>query len=346
MPQPKNLLCDPNNSLNRSEWIKRTHLWNTVSVFASIALLTGACTQKSNGSNPTQTGATEAAPQVQTPAGPEWRVTWLSQCADAEIPCLASFGFQVDSSGQWQVGPATNGQTYQGELSISERQTLAEVFKSLRDDTSTQEPSSVPCANPELAESWLTVGGIQSAQINLQFFGKKQDIERNQTGFCGSLPTSQAEKLTQQLSTLLTQYHPSTFPDECLNRAQEVEAAYDSLRSCEKDQDCSWLDSTFHPIGEEELQFVMTDACTKLRPLVAANTVRVTESIIESLQSARAQLVETCGSSIARVDCEGIMGFESTLIRPVCDLGKCKLPSIEETQTRYRVRSPLKTVRR
>jgi hypothetical protein len=311
-----------------------------------MALLAGACTQKPKEQSPPRTGRTEtAAPQIQIPTGPEWSVSWLSQCQDTETPCLGSAGFQILADGSFQVGPASNGQIYRGELSVTERKELAELFTSLRDDTASLASVTESCANTELAESWITNGNVQSIKLSFDFFGNTREVQLNQNSFCGSITALQTEKLTQKLSELLVTYHPSVFPDECLERAQEVEAAYDTLRSCEKDQDCSWLDSTFHPINETELQFVVTDSCTKLRPLFSANTARVTEEIIESLQAARAQLYETCGSSIARVDCDGVMGFESSVIRPVCDLGKCKLPQLSDEQPLLRGRMRINSAR-
>jgi|GEM_PF-1858876 len=249
-----------------------------------------------------------------------WTLRWTTSCSDGSVSCAGAQGFTVSADGNWKIGPAPTGDIYSGELEIAERIELASRITPLLDP---QNDAKICSTNAE-----ITIRGLSTAELALDRNGRKL-LSLSGNELCSAAEPANATAVATTLLALAEKYQPTAFPDECLNLAAAVEKDYEPLRQCQQDSDCAWLDFTFSPIAADEVQFVMTDACSKLRPLVAANPALMADPVIERLQAARNTLVDTCGASLARSNCQGIGGFESTLARPVCDLGRCKMPPLD-----------------
>ena len=314
----------------------QTQISRSITAGLTLALMFGflsACTQSRNTDNKsrnTSRGPSETLVEgsiidpALTPVaadGGNWTLRWTGSCADGTTSCPGALGFAVSSDGNWNIGPATTGDIYSGELEIAERIALvSRVAPHLNGATE----EAFRCSPSEMASAW----SISNSDLVLDRGGRKI-LSLNTTELCSSVEAVAAKELASLFLELANKYQPAAFPDECLSLAASLEKDYEPLRQCQQDSDCTWLDFTFSPIATDEVQFVMTDACSKLRPLVAANRAAMSDPVIEKLQTARNTLVDTCGTALARTNCEGIGGFESTLARPVCDLGRCKMPPLE-----------------
>jgi len=292
--------------------------------FALLAVAGASCTQSQPAAKKTESltgGPVLVLPSEQQ----EWKLQWSSECADEVEECFGKNAFTIRNTGSWLVGPASTGETYDGDLEIVERKNLDQLVRTAADAITSDES----CADASELAAAAEPQGIRNGTLTLEFRGTTQVVALKDGKICSTLSGDSSKRLASLFLEQMGKYHPSVFPDECLTLSRTVENAYAPLQGCQRDSDCAWLDTTYTPVFEGEVQFVMTDSCTKLRPLVSANTSLMTESAIEGLQNARAELYDTCGASIARVNCVGIAGFESTMAQPVCDLGRCRAPSIE-----------------
>ena len=313
----------------------QTQTSRSITAGLALALMLGslsACTQSRNADSnssknskaPSETliEGTIANPAVAPVPGEggSWTLRWTSTCTDGSTSCPGALGFTVSSDGNWSVGPATTGDVYSGELEIAERIELSSRILPFLNAAGEQSR----CSPSEEAANW----SISNADLVLDQSGRKV-LNLNSAELCSSAEAGTAKEVATLVLGFASKYQPAVFPDECLSLATNLEKDYEPLRQCQQDSDCAWLDFTFSPIATDEVQFVMTDACSKLRPLVAANRALMADPVIEKLQAARNNLVDTCGAALARTNCEGIGGFESTLARPVCDLGRCKMPPLD-----------------
>ncbi len=295
---------------------------------------TTACTRQGaqaekNKKSPPSTQVTEGTVVTPVAGAMPWSLQWKTTC-DAEFTnCIGSDGFTFLEDGTWNIGPAATGDVYRGELDIAERNLLKSAVSGILEANLNAGTDGLNCYS--LAENGIEIlsNSPHAGTLEIEASGHRKVLTLNGDQLCGVLDEAKTREAAEMVLNLVGKYHPAAFPDECLKLSQEAETAYQPLLQCQRDLDCSWIDSTFHPIGAEEVQFVMTDSCTKLRPLVAANFSLMDEVTIERLQSTRNTLMETCGTSMMRIDCAGIAGFESTIASPVCDLGRCRMPAVE-----------------
>ena len=295
---------------------------------------TTACTKQSKGAQKDH-GNLPSSPIIEgtvtTPATEptSWSLQWKTHCDAESTHCLGTDGFTFMEDGNWSIGPAGNGDIYRGELEIAERDALRVAVASVIETNANAGVGGLNCVS--LAENGIQIlsNSPHAGALEIEGSGHRTVLTLEGDQLCGVQDENQNRAMAEMILNLVGKYHPAVFPDECLRLSQDVESAYKPLLQCQRDADCSWIDSTYHPIGEDEVQFVTTDSCTKLRPLVAANRSLMDEFTIERLQGAQNKLVETCGSSLMRIDCAGIAGFESTLAKPVCDLGRCRMPAVE-----------------
>lgn len=288
----------------------------------ALALTASACFSKSEPKRdlgvPQAPG--QAAPEVHHEAhgGPAWKLNFNSNCASQEKDnCLGGYGFSVDAEGQYAVGPGPDGQVLRGKLPAAEFKAVEGPVAKLLGNQGVSIASETCAARTESDESDSVVLERRSE--------RKELIRTTTTDFCASVSvTAEAQGLHAAIKNLAAKYYPTPFPDECINAALKVEDLYASVTSCNHDSDCAYIDNTYAPIPTGDLQFVITDDCSFVKPLVVANRDAAIHAS-DRLFAARDWARGVCAARAPRVSCTGITGFQATQGNPVCVQGSCRI---------------------
>lgn len=307
--------------------MKLNRLSLVVAIAGGLTLLTG-CT-KSLPIKPEQaipvpppSSETPATSIIDTPAPVDssWTLRLKSECGDTDrTQCIAGYGFSVDHDGQYALGPGPQGEIRKGSLSQEEIQQTRAIMDNLQlsGARSLFQGHSETCVGRESQSDLDSVTLIQNNQERLL-------TQSRSDRFCYALEAlTDAEALQEHLRKLSRKYYSTPFPDACLDLASKIEQEYTALLSCTVDTDCAYVDVSYSPVAENEIQFIYTDMCSVLKPLAVANRALLSTSS-ENLVSSRERLRDTCGERIVRESCAAIDGFQASEAPPVCEVGVCR----------------------
>jgi hypothetical protein len=156
--------------------------------------------------------------------------------------------------------------------------------------------------------------------------GQLLDVVRTGTGqicYKGASEEDSSE-LMRRLAALARKYYPVPFPDACTDSVMVLEQLHTTVRGCSTDNDCSYVDNTYLPVPEGDLQFVIVDDCSITKTLPVANASLLAERQLEFL-AARNTARTLCGNRIVRSGCSVIRGFQSTGPRAECRQHECRI---------------------
>ncbi len=241
----------------------------------------------------------------------------LQYSGNSQEKCVAAYGFTIQGDQHFQVGPGPQGQLLSGTLEPGE-------FKAIEDLVTALLPA---LARSEGSENCVPyTQGEANEQLLLSHQGRELTILHTaETTYCFQTPTlNEAESFQQTIRRLALKYYPLPFPDECLDTAQSLEALYPQLYACTSDHDCSFLDKNYVPIPLEQTQYITTDACTVMKPLVVANPILMAP-IRGQLLETRRKALEICGARVIRLNCSETLGFYTNQARPVCLNNTCQV---------------------
>jgi hypothetical protein len=126
------------------------------------------------------------------------------------------------------------------------------------------------------------------------------------------------------LARLAAIYYPSQFPNPCVDAAMELKKKYDAVSGCEKDSDCSYLESDFLPwsraSGETQ---VVVDDCSFVPTLPVGNSFECVAGQLELLLK-RDLVRKVCEGANLRPACPASVGFNPESAPPVCVQGRCR----------------------
>ncbi len=292
---------------------------NTLAVIAALIAATGLA-----GCSKTESGARGPYPGLQTEAQgePAWKLTLKSLCAETEATqCIAAHGFTILADGRYLVGPASNGQTLTGVLNPDEFAKIHDVIDAIVAAPRTEVENNEVCQEADAST------GTNQDTIVLNIRGSEKSLFRKtstQICFKGT-QSSDAIAIHKAIYDLALSHYPQTFPNDCINSVQGVQAIYNLIGGgCTTDADCAYVDNVFGAIPNGDLQFVLTDNCTAIPPLVVANKAKLADSqerLIASKETAR----QTCGDEFYRGGCSLVSGFQANIAPPVCKFGSCRV---------------------
>jgi hypothetical protein len=303
-----------------------------------ISLILASC---GSNSNQTENQDTHQNPDTKKPAQPTlelarprpqrtWKLTYSSKCKKApNEECIGAYGFTAKSDGTFQIGPGPDGQILTGDLSDEEvaeiRDQLTHIplpdtqhrtsrNPSLNRDTDTS--STEKCVHGELSSIDRTI------EINYQ----SAPIIRIQTDFdqfCfRSVPEDSAHEIEKIATNIINKYHPSKFPNECINASNSFEDYYKKIQICEKDSDCTYIGSNFLPITLEESQDFIADDCSFIKPLIVANHFGAVSNQLELL-TLHDLASQVCRNEEKRMGCKEVKRLKPVKISPLCIKSRC-----------------------
>jgi len=303
-----------------------------ISLLAAVTLafgLTGCFSKNKKGEENRQPDSTPAIVTPDSTSGqpaaqsePAWKLRLTANCGEGSAEsCVAAYGFTVLADGRYEVGPGPSGQMLSGKLE-------AEELKSI-ESLSIVSLGLAATAQVELAE---VCGANTQGEANDQLdFVAKGGVEKNfvrtaGTEFCyRTASLEEADLALKAIRDLATKYYHLPFPDACLESAQAVEMLFAPLTTCSVDADCAYIDSSFSPIANGEIQFVVTDSCTVVKSLAVGNASSVAAEQ-GRLLAARENARDVCMDRMARPDCAPT-GFQAHIAAPVCGAGVCQVNS-------------------
>lgn len=101
-----------------------------------------------------------------------------------------------------------------------------------------------------------------------------------------------------------------------------LESLYSSMRVCQSNDDCAYLNEAFEPIPHQTIPFGSCSA------LVANRAVALQSR--ETLISARDRVNQSCGGQLELARCKGSRRFMSHSPAPLCRKQTCMVPSDRE----------------
>ena len=262
--------------------------------------------------------------QRETGGSPAWKLSMNSQCDTDQTQCVGAYGFSLLANGTYQVGPGPAGQVITGKLTDEEFATLETALDSVLKPSF---PIDIPEASgQETCAPNTAVAGKESITFNRR--GQDTQILRaSGTEFCfRNVTLEQADTLHKTVRALAKTYYLLPFPDACADAQGELQALYTSVAACAADSDCAYADTSFMPVAQGEMQFIVTDDCSTQGALAAANRNDLLYRQGELIQ-ARNQARNICGARFVRAGCSQVTGFQSTLASPLCVDGACRVNS-------------------
>ncbi len=245
-----------------------------------------------------------------------WTLNFLSKCDESvsEDQCVGKFGFSVLTDGHYQIGPGPTGEVRSGALTAEEFAALnAAMATALANAGST-------------ADGHLEIEQITSEETVTLAKGSSQPdtlLKASGTDLTYRVGTSdEAKKLLTVLRELATKYYLLPFPDSCMDGASSLQTLVASMKGCTVNTDCSYVDAGYNLLDVGSTDFLATDDCSLVRPMVAGNTSMLKTNQAK-LQELLGQVQGSCGERYMRLECS-YTGFNLTGKPPVCQQGVCQ----------------------
>jgi hypothetical protein len=281
-------------------------------VSVAVSVMMSAC----GSSNQSSQGSSAAQPDQSQ----NWALSYQAACpaSTAAESCVGQYGFNVDSDGNYQVGPGPHGEIDKGKLSVEE-------FKSISQLASPAITSTAAATSAEACSS-LDYSDSQDYSLTLTKHAKKAIIlQKKGADLCSNrFKADASDKFHEAFIALVAKYYVTPFPSACHEAAKSVSLLYPAVEGCKVDADCAYLDQNYNPIPTDGENTVYIDNCSVVKSLPAANA-KSTLKNIKALQDALANARTICGFDIARPNCQGALTFASTAAPAVCHLGACEV---------------------
>ncbi|MCM2322761.1 MAG: hypothetical protein NDJ90_05830 [Oligoflexia bacterium] len=278
----------------------------------TLAVIGTGCT-KSKGGMPSQ--------QPELRRQPAWTLTLNSACASyVDEYCVARHGFKATADGTFEIGPGPQGQVKTGKLEAEELAQLETLVRDLSGASALTGRDAESCVDFEEF--------VPDSQDRITFTRNGTELtlyrtEEARTCYQG-LSRETNDQLHHAIRTLADKYYALPFPDTCAEAADAIHNRYAPVQGCATDNDCAYITESYEVIPSSANQYVITDNCSMIPPLVVGNAKLVETAKAELLESLLAAQ-NVCGQRIIRNDCLGIAGFESSLGAPVCQQGVCRV---------------------
>lgn len=285
-------------------------------LFLAVAVSISAVGCNSSGNSNQKPAVDTQQPQ----SGPAWSLNLKSTCVGAaQDQCLAKYGFTVNATGAYQVGPGPQGQFRTGMLTDEEFATLK-----------TQLQATMASAQATRAEGHDTdVQNVSDDTLTLSKPGAAARVLAHNTAgdfFFATATSEEAQSLHAAIRNLANGYYRLPFGDACGDSVDKFSAAAATLTSCQTDTDCVYIDAYqgFEVVPPSTVQWLLTEDCTAIQPPVVANKLAIpgaAQGLIDLYASTRA----ACGSEFSQTalghDC--YYQQKATQAQPVCKQNRC-----------------------
>jgi hypothetical protein len=242
--------------------------------------------------------------------------------------CIGFYGFSVDKTGHYQVGPTAAGELRSGAIKPEE----VAALEALLQDTlhpATEGSSSLNTGGTEEHASLETpTASDDNIFLSKNTADGQKLIRTNGQDLYFTLKSAdQAKALYSAVRKLAEAYYaPMPFPDACEEGIGSMKTLIATATSCKLDADCGYFDSNMNPVAPDAEAVLQLDNCARVLPLSVANTeaLKATKSKIQELWG---QLQQDCGTKLLRSDCTERTGFKLNKAPATCQEGVCKAPS-------------------
>ncbi len=259
-----------------------------------------------------------------------WTLKLLAKCSDTvnATDCVGYYGFSVDQSGHYQVGPGPSGEIRSGSIKEEDRVALMTLLKATVGDGSstggglsllgTEEHIALESATT--SEDLITLANNSSGEqkllrtTGLDLYFTLKSADEAKALYAG------VRKLTE------TYYAPTPFPEACEDGINSLQALTGTLTSCKQDAECGYFDSTLNAIAPDTQAFLEVDNCAKVLPLSVANIEQIKTNKTK-IQESWGQVIQACGEKLMRPGCTDRTGFNLNHAAATCQQGVCKAPS-------------------
>ena len=302
----------------------------TITVF-SICLVSFGCLFKKNkessngpiGQVPTSVNPPAVVPQPnpQEQNPPVWKVSFHASCAEEEgDQCLGKYGLFIYGDGRYEVGPGPAGQLKKGKLKEEE---LLKITNSIEQSQALE--ALTLADGPEICKELADQNFNDSVKIGFKEI-EKQLIHTQSAQLCSQgIAIENAILLHQTIHALGESYYPIPFANKCFDVIEELYSISQPLASCNADVDCAYVSGSFEIISPGVSQFVITDNCSVVKPMVVGNISSIINQEAK-LQTAMDSVQETCpADQLLKNGCTGIIGFDSSVGSPVCQQNLCRI---------------------
>lgn len=260
----------------------------------------------------------EGESQPSAPREFSFRVVGAGPAAEETAHALAEYGIEFHLTGNFEVGPAPNGQTHKDQLTTEEREQLKQSWAAwLKAGFTTNENCIALDASSELANAKMRVSILQN--------DREAALIRIDGGqICGPAEAATLDELSKVLFSLAKSHYPRRFPSECLASTDALRAVQESLVSCQSQADCAHVDAQYDVIAPGEVQYVPLKSCSILPRLSAANPALLKASR-KVLISARESAKQTCTEESQELLCttEADVGFQNHRHPARCVANRC-----------------------
>lgn len=179
--------------------------------------------------------------------------------------------------------------------------------------------------NPPSSERCIfEVTSPQESTVELNYQNSQPiRITHGSDQFCyRSVSESLAHEIDSFVSELITKYHPSRFPNECINACKALHDFYQTLRKCEKDSDCAYIGDDFLPLRPGEFPDLVIDDCSYIQPLLYADHFSAVSNQLD-LILLHDVAIQACRQDEKRSGCQKVKKLNPSQSLLSCIKGKC-----------------------
>jgi hypothetical protein len=231
---------------------------------------------------------------------------------------FAEHGITFHLPGEFEIGPAPNGQTHQEILAPTDRENLQRSWSTVL---------SQGIASSESCQTLAEDSPLAQANVRISILKNSSEsalIRVDGGQICGPILNQEFVNFSGILFSLAKKHYPKKFPDECLASKDTLIRLFNSVNSCESDDDCVHVDSQYDSIPPGQVQYVALKNCSVLPSLTAANALSL-KSKHKLLLRAREETRNACAQEIREFVCtaQADLGFQNHRFPARCFERKC-----------------------
>ncbi len=253
----------------------------------------------------------------------DWAIKLQSKCTppaeEGEADkCVALYGFTVLKDGHFQLGPGPAGEMRIGMIDPEELKAISSALSATLSSPRLQAEVHQNIDASGTNDIVTLIRGTSEAEILLKTSGSDLNFQTRSI--------DEAKAVLTAIRNLALKYYALPFPDACNDGAATLQTLFSSMRTCSADADCAYVSDAFDIIDSNSTQYITTDDCTLIHPLIVGNATTV-RSNQTKLQEAVSQVQSACGAGLTRSDCTESVGFQLSGTSPTCQQGVCQINS-------------------
>ncbi len=299
---------------------------------ATLCLGVAACSKNSNGSSPKK-----SADQPQA-AEAAWTMTMTSNCGQdvAKEECVAGAGFSVDADGVYTLGSKEQGKVYKGRVDADEIKKLEELAGLQLGANAGINPIAPLGSATERSSELQEISTTDKLTLKQKSADVKSLLRTEPAKLFYPSSATEDEKIALDaqryqdlyfaVRALANRYYLVPFPNPCADAGAALADLFAPFQSCAVDTDCSYVDSDFAPVAQDQGAWVETENCSFIPLLVAGNAKALNADAVSKLIKERDRAQELCSATPTRNDTCSFSGFAASERGPaVCVNRVCQV---------------------